>query len=416
MQLQLLHPSLRPEVVRVPVPNVDTLHMDTLAFVAVSIVTVVVGVIVARMTRGITFSGVGSDNGKQVRAASLVGKWRWPSDMHKYGGGKTRMKDTAVLGIVVMQRMLGDRVSEYPLITLCVMVNSISAVLLFLVATTYWTQGIGLLVFALFITSFWSYLLALFGGPICVAQMFFLASVYLMQNAETGLQWSGLAWYFASGVAIGCMLFSSGSSRKYLPLLAGAFFYSQRQSLWASVQPLRGGVPHFESIEIAIIFLATALALGVVCLRLVYRRIVAAMYFEQLPSWLNRVIEERSEHSLGHYVAHADRIVRSLIKSSLVVIVYFFICLALALSRLPYFYYSQIILLFGICAVVLLFTYPNVLKSLRGYFDYWNLGKAENNRFNHMIYRDFLARIRKPHGGNMRGAGLPWIIRYFSRW
>lgn len=101
-------------------PERDTLYMDTLALVAVSIVTAAVGLIVVLLTRGVTFGGTNTDNEKQLHAAAMAAQWRWPSDMHGYGGGKTRMKDVFVIGLAIMQRILRDRTSDYPTVVLCI--------------------------------------------------------------------------------------------------------------------------------------------------------------------------------------------------------------------------------------------------------------------------------------------------------
>ena len=109
--------------------------------------------LVARSTRGITFYGANTDNEKQAMVASHVQEWRWPSDMHTYThqGVRTRMKDAAVLGLVVMQRLLRDRTSDYPQVLLCVVANTITALLAFLVASAYWGTPAGVLVWGLLV-------------------------------------------------------------------------------------------------------------------------------------------------------------------------------------------------------------------------------------------------------------------------
>ncbi|HBH96477.1 MAG TPA: hypothetical protein DDX89_01615 [Candidatus Omnitrophica bacterium] len=100
--------------------------------------------IVGRMTRGILFWSAGMDQETQVRAAARSREWRWPSDMHKYAQGKAWMKDVGVLGLAVMQRLLKDTQTERPLTVLALMINTVSAVLLFMVARIYWNTAVGL--------------------------------------------------------------------------------------------------------------------------------------------------------------------------------------------------------------------------------------------------------------------------------
>lgn len=390
--------------------SLTVMYRDLIAFAATCIVAIVSGVILARKTQGITFHGSNSDNEKQVRAASLAGQWRWPSDMHKYGNGKTRTKDVFVLGLVILKRLFGSRTGGDPTVLLCIITNSMSAVLVFLVAKTYWDIATGLLVFALFITSFWPYLVVLFGGHICVAQMFFLVSVYLMQLAELRFWPSDSVLYFVSGLAIGLMMFSSASSRKYLPLLGGAFFYSQRDAFAMFAERMPSDLPYIEGVRLATAYLALALLLGTGLAALIYKRVVTAMYFERAPAWLNRIIRGRDGISLDHYVTRAGKLVRILAKYSFALVVYIAICLAF--FRLPYFYYSHLSLLLGTCLVAVLFTYPNIPENLQGYFAYWNAPKLYGH---YRLYKKYFESIGKPISDNIRGGGVRWVIRFFLR-
>lgn len=337
--------------------------MHTLTLGGLALAAAVVTLLVSRMTRGITIYG--ADTLEQVRAADRSGEWRWLSDMHKGGSGRTRMKDAFVLGLAAMQRLLGDRTSGHPPVVLCLVANAVSAILIFLIASAYWTPAVGLLVAALFLTSFWPYLNALYGGPICLAQTCFLASAYLMERAAVVGPWQAWAWYEAAGVAFGLMLFSSASSRKYLPLLAGAFVYSQRTALsplWEDQQELwsRAGLA-----------LAVLLALGLAFVWLRRRRMVRALVM-----WAG-----------------------------------FYILGCVALSRSTPFYTAQLALAAGAVIPVLLFTWPDVRRNLRSFFDLWTSGHKWGNHF--PVYRKYFERMGRPIREGMRGAGLRWIARYF---
>ncbi len=385
--------------------------MDSVVFVVVCAVTAMVGWMISRLTRHITFYSAHTDNQKQVLTAASVGQWRWPSEMHKCvdGGLRTRMKDVFVLCLVAMQRALSDRTSDYPIVILCVVANSVAAVLVFLIAGTYWNMGVGLLAWALLVACLWPYQLTLFGAHICVANMFFLASVYLMQQAEFGTSWSGLAWYFASGVAVGLMLFSSGSSRKYLPLVAGAFVYSEREALWGSGSIFRGDMFPSVGMSTAIICVAVALLLGAVAIPLSHKRIVTAMYFERAPFWLNRVISGRKIFGVEHYLKRAQEFAPTGVKFCVVVAAY--LVAPLAITRSDFFFWSQLWFALGIGAVVLLLTYPDVILNLWAY--YADSQGWKTNRFS--LYRKYFTSIGKPIKDDMRGGGLLWLVRFFGR-
>lgn len=166
-------------------------------------------------TRGIAFFATDTNNEHQIRSAASVHKWRWPSDMHKNSGSKTRMKDAGVLGVVFFQRVFNDRYSEYPLIFLCNLACSLSAIFTYLVVTHYWDEKAGLLIFAFFLFSFWPHQITLQGTYQCLALFFLLFGIFCLQR--------GL--FLVSGASFGLMMFSSAATRKFLPLMVGAFLH-----------------------------------------------------------------------------------------------------------------------------------------------------------------------------------------------
>jgi hypothetical protein len=386
------------------------LSTDTLILLIVFAVTIAVALAVIRMVNGITYFSTNTDNANQIRAAAQIGKWRWPSDMHKYGNSKTRMKDGVVLLLAGMQRLLRNKDGDYPLVVLCILGNSVSAVLVFLIASRYWNTGVGLLVFGLFITCVWHYQIALFGGHICTAQMFFLLAVYFMPVAESASAFSAMAWYFIAGLAIGLMMFSSASARKYLPLLIGAFLYSQRRAIIIPGQEGYSAVLSFGGGDVVIACIVVVLVLVAVVLRLIYKRIVKAMYFERAPRWLNRIIKDRKQGNLENYVEQANGFVRFL--SSCCLIIAACLLVSLALSRFNSFYWAELFTLLGIGAVILLLTFPDIINNLLEYYRYWRAGNVIGH---FLLYRKYFKDMGKPIPDDMRGAGWIWIIRYFSR-
>ena len=387
------------------------ISVDMLILGLVFLVSAMLGLAVARVTRNVTFASPDTDNEKQVRAAARAGEWRWPSDMHKYGSGKTVMKDVLVLGLAVMQRVLRDRTTDYPLVVLCVVANAVSAVLVFVVASSYWNTGVGLLLWALLVTCVWPYQLAIWGAHICVAQTFFLAAVLFIQLADGAGPTLGLVSYSIAGIAIGLTLFSSASSRKYLPLLAGAFIYSQRETLWSSGLTLRFEEFLSDGMGLAIISVSAVLVLGAILLRFSYKRIVTDMYFERTPAWLNRKIPKRREFGLQHYIARASEIARDAITLCFVIVLYLLVSFLLSGSN--FFYWSQLSLGLGVFAVVFLLTYPNVWSSLRAYYGWVTWSRLGQSKFH--MYRKYFHAIGKPIKDEMRGGGLAWIVRYFGR-
>ena len=388
---------------------------DGVIFAAVCCVTAAISLLVALATRNITFYDSGTDNSKQVAVAARVGEWRWPSDMHRYCeqvldlGVRTRMKDAFVLCIVFFQRLLRDRTSDYPLVVLGLTANLISGVLVFLITSSYWNIGVGLLAWGLLLTCLSAYQLALFGTHIGTAQMFFLASVLAMQQAQSGAVSADLLWFFAAGVAIALMLFSSAASRKFMPLVAGAFVYSQRGALWQPDWTFNWDSFLTSNMGLAVISIAGSMVLAVTIMALTYRRIIAAVHSQSLPGPLNRLMSTGRDFNLEHATQLAAKLAGLAVVLGAGIALY--LVLTFTIVHSSSFYWSQLALIVGAGSVVLVFTYPNVLENLWAYYGH-SLG-WKYNRFS--LYRDYFAGIGHPIKDNMRGGGILWLVRFFSR-
>jgi len=362
----------------------------------------------ARVTVGVTFLSIGSDNELQVLAAGHFSEWRRPSDMHWYARGKTLMKDVCVLGVVVTQRLLGDRKSDYPHLMLGVLTNSVSAVLVFIIASSYWNTEVGLLTWALLVTCLWPYQLALYGAPICTGQMLFLLAIYFIDLAGPGTAFTVIPWYFAAGLATGLFLFSSASSRKFLPLVGAAFIFSQAHAIWEP--SLTWQVDGFVSsgIKTAATAMAVILTVGSLALLFGYKRAITAMYTERAPGFLNRLLTAKDVFDLPHYFAKAKERVSLTVQICLVTTAY--LVVSLLIVRTDMFFWSQLSILAGVVIAVVVLTYPDTLTNIRAYHGYSQMG---NERF--YLYREYFERIGKPISETMRGAGLLWLFRYFGR-
>lgn len=383
-----------------------------MTFLLISILSVGVGAWFAWATRQAGFFSMGGDNQKQVYAAAQLKISTWPSKMHQYAGGKARMKDVGVMSLALMQRFLKDRTSVYPLITLCNVAVSVSAILIYYIASTYWNSHIGLLVFVLFLFCFWPHQISLMGGFHCLAQVFLLISVMLFQISE----WAPFSWrlvcYGLAGVA-GCMIiFTSASGRKFLPLFVGAFLYSQCNAIiplgftpesWGSL---------FDGFGFFLLCLFFTILAGVMLvllgIALLYRPIVTMAYKKSGPSWLNLIIRSRDKHSLERYLGLRGSIFSFALRWSLKII--FFLLVSIVLSRASSFYVAQLLVIAGVSVVVFLLTYPNVAENLREYAAY-HYTTYKFSRFDE--YTDYFRRIGRPIPKDKRGAGFSWIIRFF---
>jgi len=366
------------------------------------------------MAKGVTMAGPNSDVAKQICAAAQSDKWRWPSDMHKYAQEKARMKDIGVMLIAVMQKLLRDRKGFYPVMAACAAANAVSAILIFSVGGNYWTPKIGLLLSVLYVISIWPYLIILDGGFQGIAQMFFLFSVFCLQQAELLVGSTGtILWQVAAGAAFGFMNFSSASARKLIPLYLAAFFYSQRnyfEPFWVT-----SSSTNFSSNIPAMMSCVTAVALGVFAVLLLfsYRRLIAKAYSDRKPNLINRLFRgafekirqkpieiaiERSKFYVSIFAAGAG-------------VIALFLLVSVALFRAEYYYASFIANVSGFFAVVAILLFPNFIRNIEGYFHHYS---ASNWSDHYGLYDEyFKAKNLKPFK-NAAG-GFKWYLRFFSR-
>ena len=374
---------------------------DHSLLVFICMLTALITVAFAVAVKGIYFYGRKTDNHSIINAAACAGQWGTLSGMHKFAHAKAHMKEFAVLALAFMQRLLGDTHSDYPLVVLCAVANAVSAVLIYLIAVHYWGVVIAVLLFSLFICSFWPPMIALWGGVVALAQAVALGSIYCLQLAEASAGVGQLAWYGSAGVMLALVIFSSASSRKYLPLIAAAFFWSLRKEFFG-----QGGSSGGAWIAAAF---ATALAAGTVVFRMNGRRLMEMIYARRAPGFLNGLINNRNR-LLSEYMGIMDKITAALAKAVFLILAYLLINILLVPSDVYWSAHAAVFI--GFSCTVFIFVFPNVKQALWGYYIYSQYGKPIwRSRF--YSYRDFFASIGHPISDDMRGAGWPWVLRYF---
>lgn len=377
-------------------------------------ISLLVGIWFAWATRKAPFLSLGGDNQKQVYAAAQLKIPGWPSRMHRYCGGKAFMKDVSVLGLALLQRLFKDRTSVYPLLTLCNISVSISTVLLYCIASTYWNTNIGILVALLFLFCFWPHQISLMGGFHCLAQVFLLVSVVFLQISEWATTPYSFICYWLAGVTGAMIVFTSASGRKFLPLWVGAFLYSQR----AVIHPLEFTVAGWGSLLegfgfflFSLFFIVLAgLLLSLLSIVFLYEPMMTRAYHKGGPPWLHRMIKSRDRYPLERYLKLRGRILAFGARWGLKVVCYFLI--SLFLSRDPSFYGAQLLVMGGAGMIVFLLTYPNMIENLRGYLTY-HYTTYKFSRFDE--YAEYFKRIGRPIPKDKRGAGISWIIHFMPR-
>ena len=371
-------------------------HLDFFAMYWVVGISMAVGLMISYMVRDITFFSPHTDNERIIQAAARFHEWGgWPSGMHQFSSGKAHMKELAVLLLAVVQRLVNDLKSDYSLVFMCILSNVVSGILIYIIAVHYWGVKVGLLIFTLFMTSFWPQMINLWGGVVAVAQLCFLFSVYFLQAAHMTNGLGVFFWYFASGIAIGAMLFSSASSRKYLPLSIAAYLWSIKET--ATIQNIFKNEFFSSPSGGCAVLLAVSVAFLVVA---IWSKFSSKSFLKIVYAFIKIQSTEKNNTRIAHFSFWL----------SLAGGLYLLINLMISVSAS--YWVTQLSVVAGVVSIAVFLTYPNVLRNLYNYYAYAQYGKPSwRNRFH--MYKDFFAAMGKPIKDDMRGGGLAWLVRYF---
>lgn len=123
-----------------------------------------------------------------------------------------RGKEALILGIALMQRLLGDTRSLYPNVLLLILAVWVSSLVIYKIFLRMFGAGIALAGFLFFATSFWTYQYILQGAHQPLVMMNFLLSLFFLQRA-----FEKESLYCVAGFFMGFMFFSSPTAAIYLP-------------------------------------------------------------------------------------------------------------------------------------------------------------------------------------------------------
>ncbi|MFA4872402.1 MAG: hypothetical protein WC659_00505 [Patescibacteria group bacterium] len=360
-------------------------------------------------TRGSQYITDDTDNERQVYAAAQAYKWRLPSDIHKYGIGKTRMKDVTIMLIAVFQKIMGDKLTEHPLLTMCGFANAASTILLYLIGKDYWNASVAFVVSILFLTSLWIWQVALFGGHIIDGTTIFLLTILVVQqvNDYTAATTNAFLWLGVSGALFSLTMFASASSRKYFMLFLAAIFYAKYSPLLIASDH-RGLVELLRHNHVTLIniWLPLFTFIGLLMLWGWYKKIVTEIYYERAPRFLNKIINSRGKFTLDHYLAHAHA--RLVVVTKKVIALVLWVIIIINALGISYF----LPVLAGFAITVIFFNIPNLPYNLKQYFWYYYAGQTKGH---FRLYVNYFASIGKPINYYMRGAGWRWVPRLFWR-
>ncbi len=364
-------------------------------------------------TRHILFNGPNTDNELMVHAAAQSYKWRWLSDLHKYSLSpfKMGMKEFTVILISVFQKILRDKTSDHTYTTLSGTMVAVSAVLIFLIGSNYWTPTIGLFMGFLLLLSLWPWQTALYGGHTNVAMAVSLLSIFFVHQAgASDLVGGQFFWLMTAGGVLCLTLFSSASSFKYLPLFWGAVVYekynliSNGKNGFLGLNLLIKTNDHF----LLSLFLVVLAVLSFIVVKLLYKKIVILIYKNQALPFLNQIIVSREKFDLDHYLEHAKRKLKQIVPFSVFIFVFF----VFLINLLGLLWTASIVI--GFAIVFFALNLPNIGESFGHYYDYLkNTQILNKHRFK--LYIDFFAERGITVTREYRGAGMRWLPKIFFR-
>ncbi len=351
------------------------------------------------LTRKISFMSNDTDDEHQVRAAAQSHKWRWPSDMHKSGTIKTNTKDGMILLLVLFQKLFRNNYSERPLTALYGFSVAVSGLLIFFIGSNYWGDLIGFWLMILYLLSVWPWQTALYGGHVGVATMAFLASVLTVQQISPGRP--NFLVLIGVGILFCFMVFSSGSSIKYIPLFFVALFISKFYALLME----RGAVAIIEHLsKINYKFdIATLIGIGLffIFLKITKKYIINFLYDNQFPlvRRLN-VIRGQELFPKEHYYRHADKKLPKYFKNLIIAYI--------GLSAIVHFIGWPYLLPFflGFLLLFLIFTLPDVKTNTKNYLRHV-LSPARKTRFEK--YMEYFSKRGMNIPADFRAPLLQWL-------
>src|SRR3989344_446043 len=352
------------------------------------------------VTRKIIYNGPNTDNEKQVYAASTIKKWRWFSDMHRLGAQKTYMKDGTVLMISFFQGIFNNYWGDYPVTSASSFSVAISGIMLYLIGANYLGPFAGLIIALLFLISVWPWQVALFGGHINVAIVFFLLSIYFMQSSQTGILPQNV-WLLIAGALFCLSLFSSASSSKFIIPFLAALFYEANKSI---IGPNYVYTALAEALKKDFSLLSLAIPAFFIIVFLIiitsYKKIVNLMYYQKAPRILNKLISGRGLFPLEYYIQHARKKIYAIIFPTLLGLILLFI-----IYNLIGFDYSAPTTAGALLMFVLL-TLPDVKTGIRNYLFYL----FHSHRKTHFrLYVDYFAKKNISVDRATRGGGHIWL-------
>jgi len=351
-------------------------------------------------TKGICYFGpsLTTDNEKVVKASLEIGTFNWPSKMHLIDYNRSQLREYWTIFLHLLGKIKKDNQSDHMNITLALIANSISSILIFFVFKILFGVEIGFIIFLLYLTSFWPYYVATYMGHVHLAQMFFLLSLLLLLLTSYVNFTVANFLFFLGGVFSFVSFFSSSASRKYPPMSFIALLFVLQDYFKL---PWESG---FYSENLSFIVLSTIIFIAIIILRRFIVNVALRMFINKVNMTAEKVYQIESKVNQ--------------ISSKIIVLTsaFYFILLVIAtcFNLTTYFIVPLLIYCLG-CFIVIAHillptkTLPNNIMRYYAWLDVSSWASHFNS------YPDKMKTFGFDMPDNFKGAGISWIHHLFLR-
>lgn len=369
--------------------------MFTQYLILVSILSLAAIIYPLMAMRGVCYfsGGILTDNEKLISASLSIKFWQWPSLMHHVQKSRAHLREYYVLILFVLVKVLGVRPSDYCHVLLSMFAHAISAIMIYVIGSHYFSLEIAVFLSLIYLTSLWPFHVGVYIGHVIVSQMISLLAMVILLTAGGAESQFAPVLYALSGALIGISFASSSASRKYPPLFLALFLFEQsgnyKFSFWAAVD--------FES--------------SIKAFEITMTLILATIYLNS--NWITKISLSIIEAKRGGKWTAIEREQRGQIAINMIkylssrigftVFLLAFVGVNLEL------YINLAYVTLGVFCIFLLTVLPNIPQSLARYYMFLSSTSWASH---FQSYKGYQSKIfGREFPDDYRGQGLLWVFK-----
>jgi len=165
-------------------------------------------------TKNITYFNkkLATDNEKMMETAYLINLKAWPSKMHEINFSRGQLREVWVLALSIMLKIFKFEKSERTNIRLSLISHWINVLIIFQLAINFIPSNEAFVLSLIYLSSAWTYQVALYLGHVIFSQTWALISILLLVYH---FKFTEIFYLFLSAICIALSFFSSSASRKF---------------------------------------------------------------------------------------------------------------------------------------------------------------------------------------------------------